>query len=111
MGQVVWAAGSAFSQPVSDAWLLHEQAEADEAANQVDFALQEKLEQMEAENHFEAEELSFAQELQSMPSFTAVADDEERMKTYIMQRVPPLLRKELAEYVVYRRGGWPRRPT
>jgi len=92
----------AFSQPVPDAWLLHEQAEADEAANQVDFELQEKLEQLEAEQHFEAEELSFAQELQQMPTFSAVADDEERMKTYTMQRVPPLLKRELGEYIVYR---------
>jgi len=92
----------AFSQPVPDAWLLHEQAEADEAANQVDLKLQEKLEQLEGEQHFEAEELSFAQELQQMPTFSAVADDEERMKTYTMQRVPPLLKKELGEYIVYR---------
>ena len=43
-----------FTQPVPDAWLLHEQAEADEAADQVDFELQEKLEQLEAEQHFVA---------------------------------------------------------
>jgi len=92
----------AFSQPVPDTWLLQEQAEADAAADEIDFALQEKLEELEADNHFEAEELSFAQELQTMPSFSAVADDEERMKTYVMQRVPPLLTKELGEYLLYR---------
>ena len=50
----------AFSQPVPDAWLLYEEQEANAANLQVDLVLQDKLERLEAEQHFEAEELSFA---------------------------------------------------
>ena len=50
----------AFSQPIPDAWLLYEEQEANAAGLQVDLALQDKLERLEAEQHFEAEELSFA---------------------------------------------------
>ena len=37
-----------------------------------------------------------------MPAFTADRDDEERMKTYILQRVPPELKRELDGYLGYR---------
>ena len=48
--------------------------------------------------NFEAEEMSFAQELQTMPAFSADKDDETRLKTYILQNVPPMLKKELDTY-------------
>ena len=48
--------------------------------------------------NFEAEEMSFAQELQTMPAFSAEKDDETRLKTYILQNVPPMLKKELDTY-------------
>ena len=34
--------------------------------------------------------MSFAQELQTMPAFKSDKDDDERLKTYILQRVPPM---------------------
>ena len=52
--------------------------------------------------NFEAEETSFAAELMTMPAFSADRDDEERLKTYILQRVPPSLKSELEAYLLYR---------
>jgi hypothetical protein len=46
--------------------------------------------------------MSFAQELQTMPAFSADKEDEERLKTYILQRVPPMLKTELECYLLYR---------
>jgi hypothetical protein len=37
-----------------------------------------------------------------MPTFQAISDDEQRMSTYILQRVPQELKTELEEYVGYR---------
>ena len=34
-------------------------------------------------------------ELMTMPAFSADREDEERLKTYILQRVPPGLKKDL----------------
>ena len=49
-----------------------------------------------------AEEMSFAVELQTMPAFSSDKDDEERLKTYILQRVPPGLKGDLDAYLLYR---------
>ena len=37
-----------------------------------------------------------------MPAFSVDKDDETRLKTYILQNVPPLLKKELDTYLLYR---------
>jgi hypothetical protein len=37
-----------------------------------------------------------------MPAFSADREDEERLKTYILQRVPPGLKKDLEMYLLYR---------
>ena len=37
-----------------------------------------------------------------MPAFSADKDDETRLKTYILENVPPLLKKELDTYLLYR---------
>jgi hypothetical protein len=37
-----------------------------------------------------------------MPAFSADKEDEERLKTYILQRVPPMLKTELECYLLYR---------
>ena len=86
----------ALSQPIPQAWELREQQEANDAAGEEDLVLDEKLD----DSNFEAEEMSFAQELQTMPAFSADKDDEVRLKTYILQNVPPLLKKELDEYLL-----------
>ena len=89
----------AFSQQVPEAWSMHEEREALRAQGQVDLALEE---QIEAQGDFEAEELSFAEELTRMPAFAPIQDDEARMSTYILQRVPPILKSELDAYITYR---------
>ena len=59
----------AFSQPVPEAWALREEAEANAANLQLDLVLEEQLEE---QGDFEAEDLSFAEELTQMSSFKAV---------------------------------------
>ena len=86
------------SQPVPHAWELREEQEANEAAGEVDLILNEQLD----EQNFEAEEMSFAQELLTMPAFSTDKEDEDRLKTYILQRVPPMLKSELDAYLLYR---------
>jgi len=88
----------AFSQTVPDSWLMHEQAEQNAANGEEDLLLEEQLD----DASFEVEDISFQEELTSMPAFQAVPDDEQRMSTYILQRVPPALTKDLSEYIVYR---------
>ena len=88
----------AFSQPVPDSWLMHEQSEANAANGVEDLLLKEQLD----DASFEVEDISFQEELTSMPAFQAVADDEQRMSTYILQRVPPALAKDLSAYISYR---------
>ena len=87
------------SQPVPHTWELREEQEANEAAGEVDLILNEQLD----EQNFEAEEMSFAQELLTMPAFSTDKEDEDRLKTYILQRVPPMLKSELDAYsLLYR---------
>jgi hypothetical protein len=81
----------ALSQPIPQAWELREEHEANAAAGEVDLVLEEKLD----DANFEAEETSFAAELMTMPTFSADREDEERLKTYILQQVPPGLKSEL----------------
>jgi hypothetical protein len=89
---------NALSQPVPAAWALHAQAEIDAANNEVDLVLQEQLDDL----NFEAEEMSFAEELTSMPAFEAVREDETRLATYTLQRVPSVLKLELDGYISHR---------
>ena len=66
----------ALSQPVPQAWELREEQEANDAAGQVDLLLNEQLD----EQNFEAEEMSFAEELLTMPAFSADQEDDARLK-------------------------------
>ena len=66
----------ALSQPVPPAWELREEQEANDAAGQVDLLLNEQLD----EQNFEAEEMSFAEELLTMPAFSADQEDDARLK-------------------------------
>ena len=88
----------ALSQPIPQAWELRTEQETNAAAGEIDLVLEEKLD----DANFEAEETSFASELMTMPAFSADKDDEERLKTYILQRVPPGLKSELDIYLLYR---------
>ena len=68
----------AFSQPVPEAWALREEAEANAANLQLDLVLEEQLEE---QGDFEAEDLSFAEELTQMSSFKAVRRAASRVRS------------------------------
>ena len=51
----------AFSQPIPDAWGLHEEAEINAANLEMDLVLQDQLEALEAEQHFEVRPRARAQ--------------------------------------------------
>ena len=91
----------AFSQPIPQSWELRAEQEANDAAGEVNLLLNERLD----DSNFEVEETSFAAELMTMPAFNADKDDEERLKTYILQRVPPGLKRELDAYLRKRTGS------
>jgi len=88
----------ALSQPVPQAWELREEQEANDAAGEVDLLLNEKLDEV----GFEAEDISFADELKTMAVFSNDTEDEERLKIYILERVPPALKSELDTYILHR---------
>ena len=88
----------AFNQPVPMAWQLLAEQEGNDAAGEADLVLDEKLD----EQGFEAEDLSFADELTMMATFSTDQEDDERLKTYILQRVPPLLKSDLDMYLLAR---------
>ena len=88
----------ALQQPVPAAWELREQQEQLEEEGLVALLVNEALD----EQGFEAEEMSFAEELTTMPSFVSDSDDETRLKTYTLKRVPVLLAKELDTYLLHR---------
>ena len=91
---------TAFSQPVPESWQMLDQQAANEEAGEEDLALNDKLDDM----NWEAEDVTFAQELTSMPTFQAVADDEQRMSTYILrpQLISSVLKSELNAYLAFR---------
>lgn len=88
----------AFSQPIPQAWELREEQEANEATGEVDLVLNDKLD----EQAFEAEDISFADELKTMAVFSADKEDDDRVKTYILARVPPMLKTDLDTYLLCR---------
>jgi len=88
----------AFNQPVPQAWELREEQEANEAASEVDLLLNDQLDEL----GFEAEDMSFADELKQMAVFSTDGEDEERLKTYILERVPSVLKSDLDAYILHR---------
>ena len=88
----------AFNQTIPEAWTLNEEAEANAAQLQYDYVLEDKLDEL----NFEAEDVTFAEELTGMASFVRDGDDETRMRVYIMARPAPTLVTELNEYILHR---------
>jgi hypothetical protein len=88
----------AFNQPIPHAWELLEEHEANQAAGEVDLLLEDKLDEL----GFEAEDVSFADELKQMAVFSTDNEDDERLKTYILARVPPALKSDLDVYILNR---------
>jgi hypothetical protein len=89
----------ALSQTVPEAWTLQEEHDQNLANHQLDLVLEDQLED---QADFESEQLSFAQELTQMPAFSADKEDETRMRTYIMNPVPSILKSELSAFILYR---------
>jgi hypothetical protein len=85
----------AFNQPIPQAWELREEQEANDAAGEVDLLLNDQLDEL----GFEAEDMSFADELKQMAVFSTDGEDEERLKTYILAQVPANLKSDLDAYI------------
>eukprot|EP00966_Prymnesium_polylepis_P063118 1465120-Prymnesium_polylepis.1 len=64
----------------------------------MDLLLNDKIEEL----GFEAEEISFADELKTMAVFSTDQEDDERPKTYILERVPSTLKSELETHILHR---------
>eukprot|EP00966_Prymnesium_polylepis_P310773 7180156-Prymnesium_polylepis.1 len=64
----------------------------------MDLLLNDKIEEL----GFEAEEISFADELKTMAVFSTDKDDDDRLKTYILERVPSTLKSDLETYILHR---------
>ena len=62
-----------FNQPIPETWELQTELEANQAAGEVDYAVEEQLEEL----GFEVEEKSFAEELTEMAKFDAVSTDDQ----------------------------------
>ena len=88
----------AFNQPVPQAWELREEQKAHEAAGKADLVLNDQVDEMA----FEAEDLSFADDLKTMAVFSTIKEDDERLKTYILARIPPMLKTDLDAYLLHR---------
>tara|TARA_B110000046_G_scaffold154367_1_gene164277 strand:+ start:489 stop:1415 length:927 start_codon:yes stop_codon:yes gene_type:complete len=75
---------TSFSQPIPEAWGLLDQRDANDANMEEDLALNDQIDEL----NFEVEDTTFAQELvTSMAEFKTDPADDERMKTYVLQRV------------------------
>ena len=113
-----------------ESWELAEEQEANEAAGEVDYCLEEQLDDMGFEaralrpltlarplsctpfwcayNTFsrpktQAEERSFAEELVTgMAKFTTVAADDEKMLSYALSPVPVPLQREIDAFILHR---------
>ena len=88
----------ALSQPMPPTWELLEEQEANNAAGEVDYVLDEQLD----DQGFEVEDMSFADELKMMANFSTDRDDDSRLKVYALRRVPPPLKTGLDVYMLYR---------
>ena len=88
----------AFSMPVPESWELASQQEANTAVGEVDFVLDEQLD----EHTFEAEDQSFAQELTSMASFAATPADELKVRNVQLSPVPAELASQLEAFLAHR---------
>ena len=95
-GRAATAFLTAFSQPIPESWQLLDQQAAHDVAGEENLLLNEKLDDLD----WEAEEMTFAQELTTMPVFKSTPDDEQRMATYILRphMISSVLKSELGAY-------------
>ena len=79
-------------------WEMEAQAEADAANNQADLVLLDAID----EHGYEAEDVTFAEELTQEAPFTPTAEDETKLKQYSLTPVPSVLKSEMSMYVRHR---------
>ena len=90
---------SAFTQQVPPAWTMQAQQEELAANHERDLLLDEQLEE---HGDVELEDMSFAEELQSMAKFSQTSEDEEKMRRYSIEPVPAPLKASMERYVANR---------
>ena len=74
---------------VSQIWEMEAQAEADAANREADLVLLDAID----EHGYEAEELTFAEELTTEPPYTPTAEDETKLRQYSLTPVPSVLKR------------------
>eukprot|EP00966_Prymnesium_polylepis_P309511 7151471-Prymnesium_polylepis.1 len=87
---------AALQQPLPRLWAAQEEAEANAHDGELDLVLEEEIEELEEE------EAHFATELVQMAPFASDEADEEKAKSWRLERVPNALVRELQEFVDYR---------
>ena len=88
----------ALNQPIPQLWEMEAQAEADTANGETDLVLLDAID----EHGYEAEEMTFAEELTTEAPFVPTAEDETKLKQYALSPVPSILRSELDQYIRHR---------
>ena len=88
----------ALNQPIPQLWEMEAQAEADAANLETDLVLLDAID----EHGYEAEEMTFAEELTTEAPFVSTAEDETKLKQYALTPVPSVLRSELDTYIRHR---------
>lgn len=85
----------AVNQPIPQLWQMEAEAEANEANLEADLVLLDKID----DHGYEAEEMSFAEELTMEAPFTPTVEDETKLKQYALSPVPAILKSELNSYI------------
>ena len=88
----------ALAQSIPESWELAAEREALAEDDEVDLLLEEALDAQD----FEAEDMSFSDELIGMQGFQPDKQDEAKMKNAVLERPSSLLVSELGGYIAYR---------
>ena len=88
----------AVNQPIPQLWQMEAEAEANAANLESDLVLLDKID----DHGYEAEEMSFAEELTMEAPFTPTVEDETKLKQYALSPVPSVLKGELDAYIRHR---------
>ena len=89
---------TAVNQPVPQLWQMEAEAEANAANLEVDLVLLDKID----DHGYEAEQLTFAEELTMEAPFTPTVEDESKLKQYALSPVPAILKSEMNAYIRHR---------
>ena len=89
---------TAVNQPVPQLWQMEAEAEANAANLEVDLVLLDKID----DHGYEAEQLTFAEELTMEAPFTPTVEDKSKLKQYALSPVPAILKSEMNAYIRHR---------